>query len=156
MGNEKITVRLAAETLSNSVANSSDMLLIHDNTNFQNSEATVKFIKTVDKTFNICNNKNMISANIFEQALKKEPKDCIFKFRDETISYFKSLSLDGKNIINSGCQIGFNFNFQQTLTNIKNICNDFVETGIIDYYFPTFNLSQDQFTGYMYNKSFSS
>jgi pyruvate carboxylase len=58
----KMTVRLAAQTLSSSVANAIDFL---DKSarlpNFSESNGTVKFIRTIDRLFDMLNSRNPLA-----------------------------------------------------------------------------------------------
>ena len=70
----KMNVQLAAQTLSSSVADAIEFLDKSMNLKeFQNSLGTVKFIRVVDRLFDILNSRNPI-ANGFKQPLRPHLK----------------------------------------------------------------------------------
>lgn len=57
----KMKVNLAAQNLSSSVADAIDFMnVVHKNPQFQDSETTITFIRTVDKLFDILNSRNAL------------------------------------------------------------------------------------------------
>lgn len=88
-----MNVRLAVETLSESVANSMKYLADQGNPNFQNAGPTIEFIRIMNKLFDIFNAKNSTSINIFKNALGEGNKRIIFDFFRTTIDYLKGLKI---------------------------------------------------------------
>ncbi|CAB3997104.1 DNA transposase THAP9 [Paramuricea clavata] len=96
----KMKVDLAAQTLSSSVADAIDFLnIVEKDEQFQDSEATVTFIRTVDKVFDILNSRNPLGKGS-KQPLKLANK---LKWEAELImiaNYLLSLkSRDGQLLI---------------------------------------------------------
>ena len=87
----KINVQLAAQTLSASVANAIEFL---DKTmelkEFQNSIGTVKFIKKVDRLFDILNSRSPI-ANGFKQPLRPESRNTCEEILKQSAEHLLSL-----------------------------------------------------------------
>ena len=87
----KMNVQLAAQTLSASVANAIEFL---DKTmklkEFQNSTGSVKFIKKVDRLFDILNSRSPI-ANGFKQPLRPESRNTWEEILKESAEYLLSL-----------------------------------------------------------------
>jgi hypothetical protein len=81
----KMNVRLAAQTLSSSVADAIEFLDIDmKNPKFQNSSGTVKFTRTIDLPFDMLNSRSPIgkgykqplrqsNKNVYEEILKIQP-----------------------------------------------------------------------------------
>lgn len=89
-----MSVRLAAQTLSNSVANSIIFFRDQKHPDFKNSDATIEFIKTVNTLFDIFNSKDMKSQNIFKKPLNPDNKRVAFDHFKKSIEYFKTLKID--------------------------------------------------------------
>lgn len=134
--NEKMNVRLAAQTLSLSV---SDAIKFCD---FQDGEGTADFCKNINDTFDILN-----SMNVFAKYKYKEPLSVknyeIFKTKIEfLISYLKNiLHNSGKLIIHTNRKTGF-LGLIVCLTNLLNLYDVVISTGKMNYLL-TFKLSQD-------------
>ena len=70
-----MNVRLADQTLSSSVADAIEFLNISmKKPEFENSQPTVKFTRTIDKLFDILNSRNPIGKG-FKQPLRPETRD---------------------------------------------------------------------------------
>lgn len=69
-----MNVKLAAQTLSSSVANAIDFLRVSENEKFQNSEATTEYIRTVDRIFDVLNAKSPLGKG-FKSPLRISNKD---------------------------------------------------------------------------------
>lgn len=89
-----MNVRLAVETLSQSVANSMKYLSEQNHPDFQNVGATIEFIQIMNKLFDIFNARNSTSKDIFKQALGDGNKRIIFDFFKSTIEYLKALKIE--------------------------------------------------------------
>lgn len=90
----EMNVRIAAQTFSNSVANA--MLFLKDQgvDEFQGSECTIRFIRGMDRIFDIFNSKRLQHKNIFKKSLSAENKRVVFDFLRKFGGYFKTLSVD--------------------------------------------------------------
>jgi len=70
----KMNVKLAAQTLSSSVADAIEFLdLSMKLEDFQHSSGTVKFVRTIDRLFDILNSRNPLGKG-FKQPLRQESR----------------------------------------------------------------------------------
>lgn len=91
-----MNVRLATQTLSNSVADSIQFLQENNVPEFQGAETSIEFFRRIDKTFNIFNSRNLRHSqptDIFKRVLSEENKRIVFDFLHSNIKYFKSLKI---------------------------------------------------------------
>lgn len=104
----KMNVRIAVQTLSNSVANSMQYLKDHNFEGFTKCAATIQFTRCLNNIFDIMNTKNAASDNIYKKAINSLNEKEIFAFFHDAIKYLRSLKLpDGKNVINSKTRTAF-------------------------------------------------
>lgn len=91
-----MNVRIAAQTFSLSVANSIQFLMEQNVPEFQDAWPTIKFIRRMDKLFNVFNSRQLDDKNIFKRALSASNKRIIFDFLTECIEFFKTLKIQGE------------------------------------------------------------
>lgn len=103
----KMNVKLAAQTLSYSVAKSMELLLTKGDAVFQNAIGTINFVKNFNKAFDIFNSKHTDSKNLFKRGLNLETREKIFEFLDYFVEYVKNLKFEGENILNTSRKTGF-------------------------------------------------
>lgn len=94
--NRKMHVRTAVELLSNSVANAMEYLMNNGVAKFEGAAATIKFIRTIDKLFDVMNTSRIVKNNIYKCALNPKNKEEIFKFLVDTQTYISSLEIISK------------------------------------------------------------
>lgn len=98
-----MNVRLAVETLSESVARSMEILALNPQTKhlFEKSADTAAFIRRMDNLFNVLNSSENCPNNLFKSPINEDTKESIFLFLDETVDYLKKLSLErgGQSIL---------------------------------------------------------
>lgn len=90
--NRKMNVRIAAETLSNSTATSMEFLnKVMKNEKFLHSEATVQYIRVIDKLFDIMNTKPNHCDEIYKQPISEDNinKICDYFQFAKNFSYLK-------------------------------------------------------------------
>lgn len=140
----KMNVRLAVETLSESVASCMEYFRDLGFDEFANCTETVKFIRFCDKIFDTMNTKLINNnGNIYKSALNAANKNEIFEFYDEAIAYLKSLSMkSGGKPLYSGLNKTFVRGFIVDMTNIQMIYKDLVDTNIMNC-LPVFRITQD-------------
>lgn len=140
---KRMSVRIAAETLSNSVADAIEFLQKNNVEIFQGSEATVKFIRRFNNIFDILNSKNVNDAICFKKPISPETKEEYFKYFEESIEYIKQLKLSpiGKSILKTKSKIAFS-SFIISMKNFRSFYEIYVESGIL-INVPTFHFSQD-------------
>lgn len=90
----KMNVRMAVETFSSSVADSMEILRRSGHPKFVGSEPTIRFIRMMDKLFDIFNSKDTHEKNIYKRPLNFVSKREIFEFLEECTVYLKSLKID--------------------------------------------------------------
>lgn len=136
----KMNVKLAAETLSESVASSMETLLKCNYPEFAECQATVKFIRFFNRLFDILNTEES-DPNPFKCPISPLNKGAIFSFFEESIQFIKTLELDGQNLIDGIQRTGFR-GFLINVYSVRAMYEELVETSKMDR-FPTFRLSQD-------------
>ena len=85
-----MNVKLAAQVLSSSVADSIDFLRKAKDPRFSNSEGTIKFIREVDRLFDLLNSRNPHEEG-YKKPLKLENKTEWFAAIDSSINYLHNL-----------------------------------------------------------------
>lgn len=137
--NSKMKVKLATQTISNSVADALDYLKTKD-LNFVDCEATVEFLKIFNNLFDIFNSKNFFNSS-FKRPFSSSTKAEYFNFFDKAKKYILSLKIDrqiGVNVNNqvvfekqqitkSICKVGF-IGFLIAIETFKNLYKDYVES----------------------------
>lgn len=89
----QMNVRISAQTLSESVAKSMQILMDQGHPDFAGAAATIKFVRIMNRLFDIFNTKHTKNADIFKRAMNGENKRVIFDFFKSCIEYFKSLKI---------------------------------------------------------------
>lgn len=138
----KMSVRVAGETISRSVADSIEFMATKFES-FQNAEATIKFIRTINDIFDVMNSTKLNGANGFKRPLSKSNHVEAFNLFREAMPYLKSIRVEGEphSIFSSASRtpfVGLYFN----MINFMNIFNDYVSTDKIEF-LVTHRFSQD-------------
>jgi hypothetical protein len=138
---QKMKVSLAAQTLSRSVANALDFVSIDlQLEKFSDVEATVKFIRIIDRLFDTLN-----SQNPFEKEFKSVMKICnetyCRSFLIEARDYLAGLKLYGIPLHKSPRKTAV-VGFIATIDSVLAIYDEFVATRDLPY-LATYRLSQD-------------
>lgn len=89
----KMNVRLAVETYSGSVADSMEILKEKGHPKFLNSGPTIKFIRMVDRLFDILNTRDTRQSNVYKQPLYFANKRQIFEFIEESKAFLRNLQM---------------------------------------------------------------
>lgn len=137
----QMDVRLAAQTLSDSVANSMEHLMGEGVRSFQNCEGTIEFIRIMNKVFDIFNSKKEKRGNVFKSPITISSKENIFEFLNQADTYIRSLTLHGRNILLSRKKTAFR-GMLINIMSLKEIVSEYLDTGLIESV-PTFYMSQD-------------
>lgn len=137
----KMDVRLASETMSRSVANSMEHLMNEGVKNFQHSQGTIEYIRFVDTFFDIFNSKKEKKSNVFKSPITIASKEKIFEFLNETDTYLRSLTLNGRSVLISKKNTAFK-SMLINIMSLKSIVSDYLDSGLIQSV-ATFRLSQD-------------
>lgn len=137
----KMDVRIAAETLSNSVADAMSHLMGEGVKTFEHCEGTVAFIRMMNKMFDVFNSKKVKNNNVFKSPITIHTKDELFDFLDKATDYLKSLTLKGRSILISRKKTAFK-GMLINIISLQDLVSTLLDTGLIDN-LPTFRLSQD-------------
>lgn len=138
----RMNVRLAAQTLSNSVAAAMSHLMESGNAEFKDAKPTIHFVEQVNTLFDIMNTKRIRGNGYdFRSALNPNNADTVFKFFDEVAKYLKSLRFTRKLCIKSRRSTGF-IGYLINMTSIRFMYQEYVLSGALTS-LPTFYLSQD-------------
>lgn len=137
----RMNVRLATQTFSNSVAAAMEHLMLTEHEKFQNIESTIYFTRNVNNIFDATNTKNIRNDSIFKSALNPENANLIFQKFAEMDTYIRRLKFNRKFCIESRRKTGF-IGFLVNMISIRMIYEDLVAKNVLEY-LPTFYLSQD-------------
>lgn len=159
-----MNVKIAAQTMSNSVADCVDQLCSEGYDEFKNSETTTEFIRYCNNIFDVSNFKPSISGagNGFKQSLNPFNASEMFEYFAKAKTYFRNIEIDetytrkvnGKNgikesktfttrklVIKSRNFTPF-FGFIHNLTAFEELYTDYVLNGDLDELI-TFKFAQD-------------
>lgn len=141
-----MNVKVAAETISKSVADTITQLRMDGYDEFKNSEATEKFLRLFNDAFDILNfAQNKESDGKFKQKLCEDTADNIFNFANNFKEYISQLEVRHKTksnpILLSKVERGF-FGFYINFISLQGIYEDFVLKGPLKEFYP-FQFSQD-------------
>lgn len=145
-----MNVRLAAETISRSVANALETLNNDGYDEFKDSASTVQFLRYFNDAFDLMNFAEKDKTNgIYKQSIREESVEIIFAFFDEFESYVKKLTIERKTkngivrkpILKSTARMGF-FGFLVNVHSIKGIYKEFVKNGPLNEFY-TMQFGQD-------------
>lgn len=92
-----MNVRMAAQTLSESVANSMQFLLEQGHPNFLGAEGTIDFIRKMNTLFDIFNTRHKQNQNIFKRAINPDNKRIVFDYFKTCIDYFRGLKIEDES-----------------------------------------------------------
>lgn len=140
--NNFFQVNIAAQTISNSVADALEFLNEDQKSQkFKGCEATVKFIRTIDVLFDIMNSRNPWAKN-FKAPLRLKNED---SWRPQIIEGIKYLlnctDVSGRPLWCTPKKTPF-VGFIMSAISIYSIFDDYVKTGRLSYLL-TYKMSQD-------------
>lgn len=140
-----MNVRLAAETISDSVANTLEQLRKDGYSDFKNSEPAEEFLRFFNNGYDILNFGNANGNGKYKQKLCNDTKDHIFEFAEKFKQYIHQLEYHTSTtvtpILQSTVYLGF-FGFYMNFISLEGIYEDFVLNGPLNE-FQTFQFSQD-------------
>ena len=139
--NHKMNVKLAAQTLSNSVACAIDFARLDLKLkSFEYSDATTDFIRRFDALFDVCNSKSPI-ASFSKAPINANNLEEKIEFLNKTIEFIVNLAdISGKDLVFSRRKTGF-VGFICSIKSIISLSTKLLEEGF--RYFLTYKLSQD-------------
>lgn len=129
---KKMSVKLAAETLSNGVADSMEFMQ-QECEQFKDVAATVKFIHIFNDIFDIMNSTTSEKDTGFKRAISKSTALELFRRFEEAMMYIKQLKVEGesKPIFSSSVHTSF-IGFYNNMISFMGIFNDYVQTNKIE------------------------
>lgn len=141
-----MNVKLAAQTISNSVADVLEQLAKDGYSEFQNCEPTVECLRYFNDGFDILNFAEHHQPNDkFKQSVCAATADRIFAFSARFRRYLAELKVQTKTkrvpILSSGIKMGF-FGFFHNFTSLRGIYEDLILNGPLEAFY-TFQFSQD-------------
>lgn len=148
--NKKMHVRTAVRTLSRSTADSLEFLMRQNIPVFENADSTIKFIRIVDKLFDVMNTQkvNHNNDNQFKSAINFFNFDDVLEFLMEAKEYIRGLKVRGQKsgkmlpIVKTRVKTGF-CGFLINVESVVNVYREYVEEKQLTYMIPTYQLSQD-------------
>lgn len=143
---QKMNVRLAAQTFSQSVADAFKFMKEEINhSEFQNVDATIEFVVMINNLFDIFNSRNLLS-NGFKKPFTMENFLELKTYLDSCFDYLKGIKItskaDGKLMLHTKSHTGF-LGFMVAIKSFQNIFEDLViERGILTFIM-SYKFSQD-------------
>lgn len=148
---EKMKVKLAAQTLSESVAKALTYSSEQNFSNFQNTNATSEFCKKINDIFDVLNTRNFLGKTQFKRPLYLNNELFLKSFISSFIEYLSSLQTKVYNkvsksynlipIINSGRKTGFN-GLIVCLRSLDELFYDVLKSNKLEFIL-TYKVSQD-------------
>lgn len=99
--NSVMKVKLAAQTLSSGVADAIEYLCQKGEPSFTNSQATVEFIRKIDRLFDILNSRIPFSKG-YKSPIHAGNINTIMSVFNDTTDYLKTLKCDGSPLVLGG------------------------------------------------------
>ena len=139
----KMNVKLAAQTLSSSVADAIEFL---DSTmkldQFQGSTGTVKFIRTIDRLFDMLNSRNPMAKG-FKQPLRKESKETWKEVFTTTANYLLTLRTNDSQLLSTHGRKTFIIGFVTTILSTIEMADEMFNMENPFKYLLSYKFSQD-------------
>ena len=138
---KKMNVRLAAQMLSDSVADAIEFCEKENLPGFEDCAPTIKFIRTINKLFDILNSRNLL-ANCYKKPICQQNSKTIFDFFVSATKYLRNISCpkSGKLIVDGNKKTGM-LGFIVCMESTKNLYQCLLESGM--QYLMTYKVSQD-------------
>lgn len=137
-----MSVRVAAETISNSVADSLQLLLNKKINGFEGCKPTIEYIRCFNDLFDVMNSKYENAIGL-KKPINEENIESIISLFEKSITYIEKLKLNahGKCVLKSKCRTGFR-GFIQNMRHFKMMYTKYIENGVLDK-IVTYRFSQD-------------
>lgn len=121
----RMNVRLAAQTYSQSVASSIEYLRKIGNKFYEKSMTTSDFVRRMNRLFDIFNAKTIKEGEPFKSGIHANNARIVFDFFKTTIKYLKALRLRGVLCVNSRRRTGF-IGFINNMLSAQQIYEEYV------------------------------
>lgn len=140
--NKIMNVRLAAQTISSGVADAIEYLQKTSVTGFEQSYATVEFLRTVDRIFDILNCRNPFGKG-YKAPIRSKTLDYFKDIFSKTKDYFGTLKIDGIPLLQH-MRKTFALGFILTMESTLGLASDLLTLNENPLtYFLTYKYSQD-------------
>lgn len=141
----KMCVRLAVETMSDSVADSIEQLQEDGTPEFQESNATIEYIRVNNNLFDVMNSKVNHEGPNYKQPISESNEAKIFDYFRFAKNYLKTLEIKNaerwKNVFDTKAHTPF-FGLYHNMISYENIYNEYVRNGPMKELY-AFSTSQD-------------
>lgn len=138
--NKKMNVRLAAQVISSSVADTMQFLQMHDSY-FDGATATIEFIRIFDRLFDIMNSRSRFGTG-YKSPMSPQNRPFWEAVFDESRTYILQLKCEGKPLIDHRRKT-FALGFFLNTVSMQGLALDlFSKENPLDYYLP-YKTSQD-------------
>lgn len=139
----KMNVSIAAQTISNSVGDAIEFLKDSHHPSFENSSATIQFIRIIDKLFDLLNSRNPHGTG-FKRALRIVDQPMWNKTIDESVKYLSELkNINGVPILKTRRKT-FVKGLITLALSVKHMASNLLQASFNPYsYILTYKLSQD-------------
>ena len=117
----KMNVRIAAQTLSSSVADAITFLQAAHHPGFADCEGTVVFIRTIDRLFDLLNSRSLYGKG-FKQPLSLSNRSCWLDVIEKSVDYLLSLTDERKIPLINGRRRTFVVGFDPLLFGHERCC----------------------------------
>lgn len=142
-GNQKMKVKLAAQTFSNSVADALEY--VKDKyPQFKGCEATIKYIKMVNDAYDILNSRNLIARG-YKRGLCSSNANDVMKKLDEVSKYISNLTVnqDGTTkVVDTEYRTGF-VGFLVAIKSFRGLYDDYIVNSDRLRFLLAYKFSQD-------------
>ena len=141
----KMNVALAAQTLSSSVADAIDFLALSMKLKeFQDSQPTVKFIRTIDRLFDLLNSRNPLGKG-FKQPLRPETRETWEQILTESAQYLLNLkqNSEASKLLVTHKRKTFILGFVVTIKSTIEMADEMFSLSYPFKYILTYKFSQD-------------
>jgi hypothetical protein len=138
--NHKMKVKLAVQTLSSSVADALQFLMEIGQCGFLTCEETIKFIRFVDRLFDILNSRSAYGRG-YKRALTATNIDYLQEVAEDLCRYLLLLKLPGDCLIISSRRRTFVLGFCTAVKSTFSIARELISSG--SKFVPTYKFSQD-------------
>lgn len=147
--NKKMNVKIAAQTLSESVANCLEFLKTHDEC-FQDVDGTVLYIRTMNNIFDVMNSTKADGAKGYKRSLTKTTHSDFVNMFHFAKEYIKGLKVEIRGVLKpilaSRVRTAY-FGFYHNMVNFMKLYDEYVDSDLIDGLI-THRFSQDQLETY--------
>lgn len=138
----KMEVKYAAQTLSSSVANALEFLQMAFRPEFKDCEATIQFLRTIDRLFDFLNSRSPFGTG-FKEPLKPSNLKYPTQIMHESIQYLLQVRDKSRQLLHNGTRRAFVYGFAITTKSIISIAESlFVENPSFTYLL-IYKFSQD-------------